>query len=172
MPPTYRKRLRIEGLTMAASGAVASAVLIAFVPASRRWPLNTLAQLGVVLVLLEALGVRSVRGYMRKAIETVPGQEGSGEPTPLWQLPLIMGGLAAAFVLLPETGIAGSGAAGWDAGLRVTGGCMLVGLAQGVRFERVVAADERARRRRYFRGPGSRLGKGTVLLYTPDPSAE
>jgi hypothetical protein len=74
--------------------------------------------------------------------------------------------LAGVFILLPETGLPGTDAAGWDAGLRVTGGCLLVGLAQAVRYERIVAADEGGRGRRYFRIPGSRLIRGTLLGFT------
>jgi len=47
--------------------------------------------------------------------------------------------------------------AGWDAGLRIGGGCVIVGLAQAVLFERLVATEEANRGRRYFRVPGSRI---------------
>jgi hypothetical protein len=166
MPPSYRSRLRKEGLVMAACGAAGSAALIAFVPESRRWPLNTLAQLAVVGALLEGLGTRKVRQWLDRADEVKPGEEGTGEPTPLWMLPAIMVGLAAFFVLLPETGLPASDRAGWDAGLRITGGCMLVGLAQGVRFAGVVGDDEQRRGRRYIRLPGSTLFGGTKLGFT------
>src|SRR4051812_6125319 len=114
-PPSYRERLRIEGLTLAAIGAASSVGLIAFVPASRRWPLNTVAQLAAVAVLLEALGTRRVHKWLDDADELAPGEEGSGEPTPLWMLPPIVAFLAAVFVVLPETGLPGSEKAGWDA---------------------------------------------------------
>jgi len=166
MAPSYRERLKVEGLTMAASGAIASVALLAAVPESRQRAVSTVAQLAVVAALLEGLGSRSVRKWMDAAAEAQPGGEGSGEPTPLWQMPVIMSGLAAVFILLPETNLAGSDAAGWDAGLRVTGGCLLVGLAQGLRYERIVAADETRRGRRYVRAPGSRLLKGTLLVFT------
>jgi hypothetical protein len=166
MAPSYRDRLKVEGWTMAASGAVASVALLALVPESRQRWLSTVAQLALVAGLLDRVGGRSVRKWMDEAAEAEPGGEGTGEPTPLWQLPLIVGGLAAAFVLLPETGLPASGEAGWDAGLRVTGGCLLVGLAQGVRYERIVAGDEARRGRRYVRAPGSRLIRGTVLAFT------
>jgi drug/metabolite transporter (DMT)-like permease len=162
-PPSYRERLRIEGLALAACGLAGSAALVAFVPASRRWPLNTVAQLAVVAALLEGLGTRKVRGWMRDADELQPGEEGSGEPTPLWMLPPIMVSLAAVFVLLPETGLPASDRAGWDAALRITGGCMLVGLVQGLRYERIVAGEERTRGRRYIRVKGSHLWSGTKL---------
>jgi hypothetical protein len=168
MPPTYRQRLRLEGLTMAACGAVGSVALIVLEPDSRQRALSTGLQLAAVAVLLERLGRRSVKRYMENSVEVEPGGEGTGEPTPLWQLPVIMVGLGGAFVLVPQTGLPASGAAGWDAGLRITAGCLLVGLAQGVLYERIVAADERARGRRYFRAPGSMLLRGTQLAHTRD----
>ena len=166
MPPSYRERLRIEGLALVACGAIGSAVLLAFVPASRRWPLNTIAQLAGVAVLLEAIGPRRVRSWMRRAAELEPGEEGTGEPTPLWMLPPIMIALAAAFVALPETGLPASDRAGWDAALRITGGCMLVGLAQALRFAAVVERDEQSSGRRYVRVKGSHLWSGTKLGFT------
>ncbi|MEA2470495.1 MAG: hypothetical protein QOE38_1494 [Thermoleophilaceae bacterium] len=162
-PPTYRERLRIEGLALAACGLAGSVALVAFVPASRRWPLNTLAQLAAVVVLLEGVGTRKVRKWMREADELKSGEEGGGEPTPLWMLPPIVAALAALFVVLPETGLPASDRAGWDAGLRVTAGCMLVGLVQGLRYESVVAAEESKRGRRYIRVKGSHLWSGTKL---------
>jgi hypothetical protein len=150
MPPSYRERLRVEGLVLAACGALASVALVAFVPASRRWPLNTAGQLAVVAVLLEGFGTRRVRKWLDQAEE----------------LPPVTAGLAAVFVLLPETGLPGSGRAGWDAGLRITGGCLLVGLTQGLRFERIVGADESKRGRRYLRVKGSHLWSGTKLGWT------
>jgi hypothetical protein len=72
---------------------------------------------------------------------------GDGQPTALWKLPPIVAALTLGFGLL----------AGWDAALRVGGGCVIVGLAQAVLFERIVAAEEARRGRRYFRVPGSRI---------------
>jgi drug/metabolite transporter (DMT)-like permease len=166
MPPTYRERLRVEGLALAACGAVGSAVLIAFVPASRRWPLNTVAQLAVVALLLEGFGTRKARRWMAEAEELPPGEEGSGEPTPLWMLPPIMLSLGAFFVLLPETDLPGSDAAGWDAGLRITGGCLVVGLFQALRLGNLVAREEESRGRRFLRVKGSHLWSGTKLGWT------
>jgi hypothetical protein len=165
VPPSYRERLRVEGFTLAALGAVASVAMVAAVPASRRWPLNTVGQVAVVAVLLEALGARAVRGYLDKAEELSPGEEGTGEPTPLWMLPPIVASLTASFVLLPKTGLPGSDAAGWDAGLRITSGCAVVGLAQALRFGGIVAAREQATGRRYLRVKGSKLFSGTKLGY-------
>jgi hypothetical protein len=81
-------------------------------------------------------------------------------------LPPIVAGLAAVFVLLPETGLPGSDRAGWDAGLRITGGSMLVGLAQALRYARIVEQDESKRGRRYLRVKGSHLWSGTTLGWT------
>ncbi len=107
-------------------------------------------QLAVVAVLLVSLGTYSVRRSMEKAIAA--GQT-TGEPTPLWTLALVVAGLTLAFGFL----------AGWDAGLRIGGGCVVVGLAQAVLFERVVAARERREGVRFFRLPGSSLFTGTKL---------
>ena len=165
MPPTYLERLRVEGLALAFCGVVGSAVLVGFVPASRRMPLNTIGQLAVVALLLEWLGRRQVRRWLREAHELAPGEEGSGEPTALWMLPPIMIGLGAFFVLLPETGLPGSQAAGWDAGLRITGGCVVVGLAQALRLASLVKAEEERTGRRFLRVRGSKLLGGTKLGY-------
>src|SRR4051794_24132223 len=161
MPPSYRERLRVEGFALAALGTAGSAALLAFAPESRRRPLSTVGQLIALAILLEWVGTRKVRRWLDEADELE--EPGSGEPTPLWVLPPIVAGLAAAFVALPETGLPFSDLAGWDAGLRVTAGCVLVGLAQALRWERVVAASERATGRRYFRAAGSRLWSGTKV---------
>jgi hypothetical protein len=163
MPPSYRERLRIEGLSLAALGAASSAAIVAFVPDSRRRPESTIGQLIAVAVLLELVGTRKVRRWLDDAHEL--DDPGSGEPTPLWMLPPIVAGLAGAFVALPETGLPFSDLAGWDAGLRVTAGCAIVGLWQGLRCERVVATAERTRGRRYIRVAGSHLWSGTTLGY-------
>src|SRR4051812_13903697 len=107
-PPSYRERLRTEGLALAACGAAGSCALWRFVPSSRRWPLNTLGQLAVTAGLAARFGTRSVQKSMDEAVEAQPGGEGTGEPTPLWQLPVIMSGLAGFFALLPKTGLPGS----------------------------------------------------------------
>ena len=88
------------------------------------------------------------------AAEPAEGREVSGDPTPLWQLPAITAGLTLA-VALP-TGM-------WDAGLRVTGGCVLVGLMQAALMAPLVAREEHHSGRRFVRLPGSRLGRGTRL---------
>jgi hypothetical protein len=160
MPPTYRERLRIEGAVLAGCGAAGSAALLAGFEEARRRPASTVVQLAVVAVLLAGLAPRSARKAIERAEPIPPGGEGSGEPTPLWHVPLVLGGLVAAVILPRELG---AEHAGWDAALRVTAGCAMVGVAQAVLLERVVAADERRTGRSYLRMPGSRLGRGTRL---------
>jgi hypothetical protein len=160
MPPTYRERLRVEGAFLAGCGVAGSGALLAGFEEARRGPTMTAAQLAVVALALGALAPRSARKALDRAEPIPPGGEGSGEPTPLWHVPLVVGGLVAAVVLPRELG---AERAGWDAAVRVTAGCALVGLTQAVLIERVVAADERRTGRSYLRMPGSRLGRGTRL---------
>jgi hypothetical protein len=169
MAPTYRERLRAEGLTLAASGAAGSALLLTTTGQARRWPLNTAAQLAVVVALLAWLGPRGVRGSMERAQELREGEEGNGEPTPLWLLPAIVAALTLAVALPSRLGLPGSSRAGWDAGLRITAGSLIVGLGQAVLLERIVARSERATGRRYLRVKGSRVLRGTKLGWTPAP---
>ena len=155
MPPSYRELLIREGGALALSGALGSAVLLGFEDSAADGPWNTGVQLGVVAALCAVLGRRSARKWTARA-EPVPAAEKSltGEPTPLWQMPVITAGLTLA-VALP-TGM-------WDAGLRVTGGCLLVGVTQACVMAPLVGADERRRGRRYVRLPGSRILRGTRL---------
>lgn len=164
MPPTYRERLRVEGLTLAACGVAGSAgLLVLKTEQATRWPWNTIGQLAIVAGLLGWLGPRSVRRSIDAAQPLPAAGPGSGEPTPLWQLPLIVAGLTATFVALGSV----NARAGWDAGLRITAGSTLVGLAQAFVLERAVAADEAATGRTYHRVKGSRLGRGTRLGFRP-----
>ena len=149
-PPTYRRRLRIEGLALAACGALSAAAVIVLTETGTDNATSTAVQLAVVVVLLLTLGVYSVKRSLDRAS---PAAQTTGEPTPLWQLPLIVAGLTLAFGLL----------ASWDAGLRIGGGCVIVGLAQAVLFERIVAARERREGVEFFRMPGSSLFTGTKL---------
>ncbi len=164
--PTYRERLRIEGATLAGCGLLGSLLLLLLAPQSRRWPLNTLAQLAAVAVLLAVFGPRSVRKAIAGSVAVAAGAEGSGEPTPLWHIALIVAGLALSFKALSLLPLSVADRAGWDASLRITGGCVLVGAAQALLLEREVARDEAATGRRYYRIPGSRLGRGTKLGFT------
>jgi len=158
VPPalTYRARLRTEGFTLAACGTVGSVALLLADDRTTQNVGSTVGQLAVVLVLLGVLGPLSVRrAIARSAPEgTVVA---TGEPTPLWHLPLVVMVLAVPLVALGA----------WDAGLRVTGGCVLVGLAQALLLAGIVQADERATGRTYVRAPGSRILRGTRLACSP-----
>ena len=148
---TYRRRLRLEGATLAGCGALSAVLVLLFGEGATDGPASTAIQLVAVALLMATLGARSVRRSMERA--PVVDDAGGGEPTPLWQLPLIVAGLTLAF---------GFGA-GWDAGLRIGGGCVVVGLAQAVLFARMVATEEGAGGGRFFRLPGSSLFTGTKL---------
>ena len=113
-------------------------------------------------MVLAVAGPLFVRRWLAAAEEVAPGTQLTGEPTALWKPPLVVVVLTALFVVPGELGI---GAVGWDAGLRITLGCMLVGLAQMLLLERVVAADEARNGRRYVRTPGSRATTGTNLRF-------
>jgi hypothetical protein len=159
-PPTYRQRLRIEGLVLAGAAALASALLLALVPQASERAHSTIGQLAFVTLLLAVLAPRAARRSVASARPVAPGEQLTGEPTPLWKPPLVVLVLTSLFVAPGELGI---GAVGWDAGLRITGGCLLVGLAQALLIERIVAAREAAAGRRYVRVPGWSLTGGTKL---------
>ena len=170
MAPTYRERLRTEGLTLAAAGAAGSAFLLATTPQARRWPLNTGWQLAAAAVILATAGRRAIRKALEEAVELEPGAEGGGDPTPLWHVPLPMVVLAVAVgdVPAPDRRFLrrrGDPMRGWDASLRATTGSMLAGLAQALLFEREVARAETIQDRVYYRVPGSRLFSGSRLGY-------
>ena len=166
MPPTYRERLRLEGYALAGSGALGSILLLVLTSQAKRWPLNTVGQLVAVAGLLAVLGPRATGKALGAARAVRADALGSGEPTPLWQMPLIV--LALTLLVAKPVGPIPdflSARAGWDAGLRVTGGCLLVGLYQAVVAERRVAAAEAADGRSYHRLAGSRILRGTNLGY-------
>ena len=152
-PPTYRERLRVEGAALAACGLVAAAATLAFSDEANDGPTSTIIQLAVVAVLMATAGVLSVRRAMSQASPLEAEAIGTGQPTALWKLPAIVAALTLAF---------GYGA-GWDAGLRIGGGCAIVGLAQAVLFERLVATEEARRGARFFRTKGSSIFTGTNL---------
>ncbi len=163
MPPTYRERLRLEGLVLAAAGALASVLLLAGVAAASDRAASTIGQLAFVTLLLAVGAPLLTRRALGGARLVEPGEQGeqlTGQPTALWKPPLVLLVLATPFVVAGELGVGG---AGWDAGLRVTGGCLLVGLAQAVLVERLVAADERRTGRTYVRLAGSSATRGTTL---------
>lgn len=152
---TYRERLRLEGASLAISGAIGTILLLVLEhDAATSGLTSTVVQVAIVAVLMATVGLRSVRRSMASA---VPVEEaGSGQPTPLWQHPLIVAGLTLPFGL----------ADAWDAGLRVCGGCTVVGLAQ-IAFSSLVAREEANRGARYFRVPGSSIVRGTKLGTAP-----
>ena len=159
-PPTYRERLRTEGAVLAVAGAIASVLLLALVARASERSASTIGQLIFVTILLLVLAPIAARRSIASAEPVALSASLTGEPTPLWKPPLVLLVLAAAFIVPGELGV---GAAGWDAGLRITGGCLLVGLAQALLIERVVAADESRTGRRYVRLPASRPLGGTKL---------
>ena len=173
MAESYRRRLRIEGLTLAAAGLAGSALLLATKEQARRAPVSTAVQLGLVAGGLAVLGRRSTAKALDNADRVRFGRVGSGEPTPLWHVPVPM--VAGAVFVgrfakplnkklgLPKRLARG---AGWDAALRVTAGSALVGLYQAFGIERAVARAERRGLRTYYRMPGSELGTGTQLGWT------
>lgn len=140
---------------LAGCGAIGTVGLLAATSQSRDGPLSTAWQLVVVALLLVWLGPRGVRRSIADSTLEPQDQIGSGEPTPLWHIVLIVVVLAA---------IAGT-IAGWDAGIRVTGGCLLVGAAQALLLAHMVDAEQRRTGRTFYRIAGSRILKGTRLGY-------
>ncbi len=130
-------------------------LVLAFGDGATDGPVSTVVQLVAVALLMATAGVLSVRRSLDRAMKVV--EPGTGEPTALWKLPLIVAALTLVF---------GFGV-GWDAGLRIGGGCAVVGLAQAVLFERLVASRERSAGRRFVRVTGSSLFTGTKLGALP-----
>jgi hypothetical protein len=161
-PWTYRARLRREGSVLAACGAIGSAFLLLAVEAARENPWSSVVQLAILAAALAVLGPRAVRRWSAQALPVPAGAPGSGEPTPLWQLPLICAGLAL---------LVGAPTGAWDAALRVTAGCVIVGLTQAVLLDRVAAREERRLGGSLVRIAGSRLLKGTKLAVLHGRSA-
>jgi len=159
-PPTYRQRLRLEGTVLAASGALASVLLLTLVAEATERAASTALQIAFVAVLLAIAGPLYVRRWLAAAQPVAEGAGLTGQPTALWKPPLVVVVLTALFVVPGELGI---GAVGWDAGLRITLGSTLVGLAQALLVERLVASDEARQGRSYVRLPGSRATSGTNL---------
>jgi hypothetical protein len=156
--PTYRRRLRLEGLTLAGCGLLSAVAVLAFAAGATNGALSTIVQLLAVAVLIVTLGSLSVRRSIATAVELDPDSIGDGQPTAVWKLALIVAVLTVGFGLL----------AGWDAGLRIGGGCVIVGLAQALLFERLVATEEGRGGGRYVRVPGSRI-LATRLGRVPAP---
>ena len=142
---------------LAACGVVSAIAVLALAESATQRPLSTLIQLAIVAVLVGALGSRSVRRSMQRASALQEGEVGTGEPTPLWQLALIVAALTLIFGF----------AVSWDAALRIGGGCVVVGVAQAFLFEWLVAREEARDGRRFYRVAGSSLFTGTKLGTVP-----
>ena len=99
---------------------------------------------------------RGLRRSIADSDERDRANIGSGEPTPLWHVALIV-------VVL--TGLAGL--LGWDASLRVTAGCVLVGATQTLLLGDFVRREEHKTGRTFYRTAGSRILLGTQLAYIP-----
>ncbi|MEA2398494.1 MAG: hypothetical protein QOK25_2050 [Thermoleophilaceae bacterium] len=151
--PTYRWRLRVEGGVLAGCGLLAADLLVAIEPSSTRNRWSTLAQEAVVLVVMAVAGRVATRRAMAEAVDLEPGAGGTGQPTALWKLPPIVAVLTLGFGELVS----------WDTGMRAALGCAVVGLAQAILIERLVATDEARSGWRYYRVPGSRILRGTRL---------
>jgi hypothetical protein len=158
--PTYVHRLRLEGAVLGGCGAIGSLVLLLDVRASRDSPLSTIGQLAIVAALLGWLGPRSVRRSVASSDSRAVHEIGSGEPTPPWHI--------IAIVLLLTALVAWVG--GWSAGLRVTGGCMLVGIVQALVLASQVTRAQRRAGVTYYRVKGSRILRGTRLGRLSTPS--
>lgn len=176
MAQTYAQRLRAEGLTLATVGVAGSAALLVTQPEAKRQPLNTAGQLALVAAGLAWLGPRSTDRALEDARRAWSGRVGTGEPTPLWHIPLPVLAQVAFVSVIGKKALAGSSlpprvreSPGWDAALRVTAGSALVGAYQALVIAQQVERAQR-RGRRYYRMPGSRLGRGTKLGYTRRPA--
>ena len=165
MPPTYRERLRVEGAVLAGAGVVASVLLLVAVPEASERSASTIGQLVFVALLLLVLAPRSARRSIDGATPLASADGLTGEPTALWKPPLVVLVLAALFAVPAELGV---GFGGWDAALRISGGCLLGWLAQALLTERVVAGDEAHSGRRYLRVGGWTLTSGTKLGFFSD----
>jgi hypothetical protein len=151
----YTQRLQREGFTLAGCGLAGCVLLVSLSEGATDNAVSTAMQLVIVLVLMTGLGLLSVRRAVAGAEPVGAEHAGDGEPTPLWQLPLIVAGLTAV----------GSVALGLDAGLRVAGGCAVIGLVQALVLRTAVAGEERRTGRSYVRTAGSRIVRGSRLAY-------
>lgn len=158
--PTYRERLRLEGTALAAAGGLGGILLLAFVDEASERAASTALQVALVAAVLAVAGPIFVRRWLAEAQPVSDGASLTGQPTPLWKPPLVVIVLTALFVVPGELGF---GAVGWDAGLRIPLGCLLVGLVQVLLVARLVAADEARNGRSYVRLQGSRAASGTNL---------
>lgn len=166
-PPSYRQRLRAEGLTLAATGGVAATWIVATRREAMRKPVSTVAQLALVGAGLARYGPRVTLRSLAAARPVAQVELGSGAPVPLWLVPaplLAVTLLGARGVLSPLPLPRRDGEA-WDRGLRAAVGGALLGLYQAMVAERFVCRSERAGDRTYYRLPAPGAGGGTVLGY-------
>ena len=154
--PTYLDRLRLEGAILAACGALGTVGLLILAAGARHGLLSTALQLAAVVLLLAWLAPRGLRRSIAASDERPRAEIGSGEPTPLWHI---------AAIVIVLAGLAGL--LGWDVSLRVTAGCVLVGAAQTLLLGHLVGREQRRTGRIYYRTAGSRILRGTRLVYVP-----
>ncbi len=157
VPPSYRDRLRAEGLALAAGAALTAAILLVGASESRAGLTRTLIVVAVALLLVAWLGPRSVHLALGRATQLFTPDLGSGEPRALWQFPALV---AVATVIVAKFAGAGNG-------LRLDLILLLIGLCQAFVLERIVAVNEGQARRRYFRVEGSKMLGATRLGYVP-----
>lgn len=153
MPPSYRERLRLEGLTLAGTSALATLILLIVASGSHAGIGTTLIVLLLAFLLIAWLAPRSVHVAVRRASQLFTPELGTGEPRAPWQLVLIV---AAATAVVSKL-------AGTPMGLRLTLILLLLGLAQAFILERIVAVHEGQSRRRYYRVEGTKMFGATRL---------
>lgn len=161
--------MRAEGLTLAASGAVAASWIAATRREARRMPGATVGQLSLLVAGLVRYGPRITTRALAAARPVEAAAVGSGAPVPLWLVPAPL----LAVTLLGARGILhplprprrARDAASWDTGLRAAASGALVGLYGALVAERFVERSEAAGDRTYYRLPSTRFGGGTVLGY-------
>lgn len=155
MAPSYRERLRAEGLALAGSALAATLVLVIAATGATAGISRTLIVLFVALLLIFWLGPRSVHLATGRASQLFTPDLGSGEPRALWQLPLIV---AVVTVIVTKLSDAADG-------FRLTLILLILGLVQAFVLERIVAVKEGQGRRRYYRVEGSKMLGATRLGY-------
>jgi len=153
MAPSYRERLRAEGLALLVCAAISVVVLLVAVADATAGLSRTLIVALVALLLIAWLGPRSVHLALRGASQLFTPDLGSGEPRAIWQLPVIV---AVATVIVTKLGGAANG-------LRLALVLLILGCFQAFVLERIVAVNEGQSRRRYFRVEGSRMLGATRL---------
>lgn len=147
MPPSYRERLRAEGLALATSAALAALVLVIVVSGAGAGLARTLIVAAVALLVVAWLGPRSVHLALGRATQLFTPDIGGGEPRALWQFPALVAVMTAVVAKF----------AGAGNGLRLDLILLLLGLCQAFVLERIVAVNESQTRRRYFRVEGSKM---------------